>query len=69
MLANISKKIELRFWDLAIPLMSNNVKLRKLINEFYLILQDHELRKRTILIFACSFSGFMCGSLLFYFIK
>jgi hypothetical protein len=69
MIADISKKIEIRFWDFAIPMMSNNKKLRKLVNEVYRLLQDRELRQRTFFILTGSFTGFVCGCVLFMFVK
>jgi hypothetical protein len=69
MIANLSKKLEIRFWDFAIPMMSNNQKLRKLVNEVYRVFQDHELRQRTFFILSGSFAGFLCGCVIFFFIK
>ena len=69
MIANLSKKLEIRFWDFAIPMMSNNQKLRKLVNETYHLLQNPELRQRTFLIFSGSLAGFICGCVLFVLVK
>jgi hypothetical protein len=69
MIANLSKKLEIRFWDFAIPMMSNNLKLRKLVNEVYHLLQDRELRQRTFFIFSGSFAGFICGCVIFMLVK
>lgn len=69
MIANITKKMEIRFWDFAIPMMSNSQGLRKLVNEAYHLLQDRELRQRTFFIVSGSFAGFLCGCAIFFFIK
>jgi hypothetical protein len=68
MIANLSKKLEIRFWDFAIPMMSNNHKLRSLVNEIYRLLQDHEMCQRTYFILFGSIAGFICGCVIFYFI-
>jgi hypothetical protein len=69
MIANLSKKLEIRFWDFAIPMMSNNQKLRQLVNEVYHLFQDRELRQRTFFIFSGSFAGFICGCVIFMLVK
>jgi len=69
MIANMSKKLEIRFWDFAIPMMSNNQKFRKLVNELYHLLQDRDLRQRTFFILSGSFAGFLCGCVVFIFVK
>jgi hypothetical protein len=69
MIVDLSKKLEIRFWDFAIPMMSNNQKLRKLVNEIYHLLQNRELRQRTLFILSGSFAGFVCGCVLFMCVK
>ena len=66
MIADLSKKMEIRFWDFAIPMMSNNQKLRKIVNELYHLMQDRELRNRTFIILSGSCTGFLFGLVVFF---
>jgi hypothetical protein len=69
MIADLPKKIELKFWDVALPVMSNNSKIRKWVKTAYEIVQDDDLRKTSIFIFSGSFVGFLLGFSLFFFVK
>jgi hypothetical protein len=68
MIADIPKKVELQFWNMAIPAMSKNTRLQKFIRVSYDILTDKELRTRTIAIMIGSLSGFLAGLILFTFV-
>ncbi len=69
MIADLPKKLELKFWDFALPVMSNNSKIRQWIKTAYEIVQDEDLRKRSIFIFSGSLIGFLLGFSLFFFVK
>ncbi len=68
MIADIPKKVELRFWSMAIPAMSKNTRLQNFIRVSYDILTNKELRTRTIMILVGSLSGFLAGLFLFSFV-
>jgi hypothetical protein len=65
MIADIPRKVELRFWNMAIPAMSKNARLQNFIRVSYDILTNKELRTRTIMILVGSLSGFFAGLVLF----
>jgi hypothetical protein len=69
MIADLPKNIELKFWDVVLPAMSNNTKFRKWVKTAYEIVQDDDLRKTSIIIFSGSFAGFLLGFCLFFFVK
>ena len=69
MIADLPKNIELRFWDMILPVMSNNTKIRKWVKTAYDIARDDDLRKTSIFIFSGSFLGFLLGFCLFFFMK
>jgi hypothetical protein len=68
MIADIPKKVELQFWNMAIPAMSKNTKLQNIMRISYDILTNKELRTRTIMILVGSLSGFLAGLILFTFV-
>jgi hypothetical protein len=68
MIADLPKKLELRFWNIAIPAMSSNTKLQKLMRTIYEFASDKELRVRSIFILVGSVSGFLAGLILYRFV-
>lgn len=65
MIADLPKQLELRFWDLALPVMSKNRFLQKVICTSYRIVMDSELRQRSLVIIIGSILGFVAGLLVF----
>lgn len=65
MIADLPKQLELRFWDLALPVMSKNKFLQKVICTSYRIATDTELRERSLVIIIGSILGFVAGLLIF----
>jgi len=65
MIADFSKRIELKFWDILIPLLSNSSWLRNIIHKAAFIYQDEKMTRLVAagVIFACA--GFASGFLLF----
>jgi hypothetical protein len=68
MIADFPKQIEMRFWDVAIPAMSTNKFIQKVIRTTYSIVKNTESRQRSMLIISGSVAGFVAGLLLFAFI-
>ncbi len=67
MIADIPKKMELKFWNVAIPAMSKNTRLQKFMQVTYDVVSDKELRTRSLMILVGSLSGFFAGLMLFTF--
>ena len=65
MIADIPKKMELKFWNVVIPAMSKNTRLQKCIQVAYEVASDKDLRTRTLMILVGSLSGFLAGLMLF----
>jgi hypothetical protein len=68
MIADLPKKLELQFWNIAIPAMSRNTKLQKLMRAIFEIVSDKELRVRSIFIIIGSVSGFLAGLILYRYV-
>ena len=65
MASRISKKIELKFWDIAIPLLSNSSRLRDMTAKTLHLYHDGELKRKAITGLIVAISGFLCGFLFF----
>jgi hypothetical protein len=68
MIADFPKQIEIKFWDVAIPAMSTNKFIQKVVRTTYQIVTDPELRRRSTLIITGSVIGFLTGLILFAFV-
>ena len=66
MLGNLPKRIELAFWNLVIPLMSNHPGFQYLIRRFYAYISDRETHGLIIFLGVACITGFLGGMLLFY---
>jgi hypothetical protein len=56
--------LELRFWNIVIPLMQNSSPVRKMIPWVYRFATKHQSKKVALLLFACSVFGATLGFLL-----
>ena len=65
MMAEISKKVELKFWDIMIPILSKAVWAQKSVAKLVSIYHNEKLTKQlaTIVVIACG--GFASGILVF----
>ena len=65
MFSKFAKKIELKFWDVMIPLLSNSVWLQKTIQKISSLYHDEDFIKHaaTAVVIACA--GFASGFLFF----
>lgn len=65
MIADLTKRIELKFWDILIPLLSNSSWLRNILHRAAFVYQDEKMTRFIAagVIFACA--GFASGFLLF----
>ncbi len=69
MIANWNQKLELVFWQVAIPAMSGNRIIRKAIKLGYDLYHNKELLKAAGIISLGGLAGGMCGVLLFFVIQ
>ncbi len=63
MINQMYSRIELRFWDWAIPLLSHSRRLQNLLKELQPLAEPSFLKKigfRSLLIAACGFGGGAC---------
>lgn len=61
MIADFPKQIEMHFWDLAIPAMTQNKFVQKIVRTTYAVVKEPDLRNRSILIIAGCLAGFIAG--------
>lgn len=61
MIADFPKQLEMHFWDLAIPAMTENKFIQKVIRTSYGIIKDTELRSRSLWILGGCVAGFLAG--------
>ncbi len=65
MLAQMTEKIELKFWDICIPLLSKAKWLRPIFHQFHSITQNEVSLKRIAMITVIACAGVATGMLLF----
>ncbi len=65
MISQMAKKIELRFWDFIIPLLSKSAWLGKSFRKISSLLHDEALVKQVILVVVIACAGFASGFLIF----
>lgn len=65
MFAQISKKIELKFWDVIIPLLSKSTWLNKVVSKLSDLYHDEIFMKQAAIIVVIAFAGFASGFLIF----
>jgi hypothetical protein len=65
MIAQLPRKVEMAFWNIAIPAMSNNRLIRKSIQGVARLSQNKNPLAIGVLIGAAALSGFWCGFLLY----
>ena len=63
--ATIFQKIELRFWDIILPLLSQSQSLRKVIKTAAVFYHNDKLIRQVALIAMIACGGFASGILLF----
>jgi len=65
MIATMFQKIELRFWDVALPLLSQSQTLRKAIKAAASFYHNDQLVRQVALIAMIACAGFASGILIF----
>jgi hypothetical protein len=65
MISDLSKKIELKFWDFAIPLLSKSGWLSNLFHKLVDLYNDDQFVKKVAIVVVAAFAGFACGFLIF----
>jgi hypothetical protein len=65
MLSDTAKKIELKFWDVIIPLLSKADWLNKIITSISDLYHEHKIIKQAAIVILIAFAGFACGFIVF----
>ncbi len=65
MFAQISKKIELKFWDYVIPLLSRSTWVSNVLQKMIDLYHDERFIKQTAIIVVTACAGFATGFLIF----
>jgi hypothetical protein len=65
MISQLSKKIELKFWDAVIPLLSNSTWLRTIAKRMSDLYHDEQIVRHIAIGLVIAFAGFACGFLIF----
>jgi hypothetical protein len=65
MMAEFAKKVELRFWDIMIPVLSNSERVRKLVRGAVAVYHNEELTRKIAVIVIIACAGFASGILIF----
>lgn len=65
MINDFSKKVELKFWDLVIPLLSNSSGLREVFTKVSAFWQDKKIVRQVAIAVLIAFAGFASGFLIF----
>ena len=65
MINDFSKKVELKFWDLVIPLLSNSSGLREAFSRASDFWQDKKTVRQVVIAVLIAFAGFASGFLIF----
>lgn len=65
MLTQMTEKIELKFWDICIPLLSNADRLRLIFQQIKSLTQNEVSLKRIAMITVIACAGAATGMLLF----
>jgi hypothetical protein len=65
MIAQLSKRIELKFWDIVIPVLSDSTWLRNTVQKAVKVFNNKKLVKQiaSLVVIACA--GFASGFLIF----
>jgi hypothetical protein len=61
----MTKKIELKFWDVVIPWLSKSSRLQKMITKLADLYHNENFVKQVVLFVVIAFAGFACGFLIF----
>lgn len=64
-MSQITKHIELKFWDIVIPLLSNSTWLRGTMNKLSELYHDENIVKNAATGVIIAFAGFAFGFLVF----
>ena len=65
MVAKIIKTIELKFWDVLIPLLSNSDWLRMVVNKITAFSKNEKLLRKIVIVLLIAIAGFASGFLFF----
>jgi hypothetical protein len=65
MISQITEKIELKFWDVCIPLLSKSERLGRTVRQVQSIIQNEDLLKRVAIIALIACAGAATGMLAF----
>jgi len=65
MISQLSKKIELKFWDTVIPVLSNSAWLRSAAKSLSDLYHDEQIVRHIAIGVVIAFAGFASGFLLF----
>lgn len=65
MISQLSKKIELKFWDAVIPVLSNSAWLRTAVKKMTDLYHDEQIVRQIAMGIVIAFAGFASGFLIF----
>lgn len=65
MISQLSKRIELKFWDIMIPLLSNSSRLRVIVQKLVDLYHEEKIVKQTATVVVIACAGFASGFLIF----
>ncbi len=65
MFAQLAKKIELKFWDVIIPLLSKSIWLNKVVSKLSDLYHDEKIMKQAAIVVVIACVGFASGFLIF----
>ncbi len=65
MIADLSQKLELRFWDMAIIMLTGSRPIRSIVSAALRFYQNEALTKKVATIFVIACAGFGTGILAF----
>ncbi len=65
MISQLTKKIELKFWDAVIPVLSNSAWLRTTAKKLSDLYHDEQIVRQIALGVVIAFAGFASGFLIF----
>lgn len=65
MIANLSQKLELHFWDLVIIMLTGSRPVQRIVGAALRLYQDEVLMKKVATVFVIACAGFATGILAF----
>ncbi|MCX6054703.1 MAG: hypothetical protein NTZ74_07305 [Chloroflexi bacterium] len=65
MIGQLSKKIELKFWDIILPILSNSTILQNIISKCVSLYHNDVLTRQIATAVVISCAGFACGFIIF----